>query len=251
MGNGWHPSGVSPEEFSIRRREIQELAKAAGRDPDSLTWSARVEVEAHRYWWRITYPDEGVETANEVVVPTGETVELALTTEDVIHSFWVPQLAGKVDMIPGRTNELVVEADEPGEYQGYCAEYCGLAHSQMRFLVVAMEPEEYAEWVEGHREPAPAPETELARQGQQAFMGSGCVYCHRIDGTNATSDVGPDLTHLASRRTLAAGLVPNNPGHLAAWIVDPQDMKPGNAMPGTMLEPEELQALLVYLETLE
>lgn len=217
----------------------------AGDDP------VHIAVEGRRYWWHVTYPDDDVVTANEIHVPVGRRVEIELTSADVIHSFWVPQLAGKVDLVPGRTNRIVIEADEPGEYEGTCAEYCGLAHAQMRFLVIAQPEEDYADWLEHQRRPAPEPEGELALQGREAFLGGACVYCHRIDGTNATSDYGPDLTHLASRRTLAAGILPNTRGDLAGWIVDPQHLKPGNAMPAMRLEGDQLQALLDYLETLE
>lgn len=211
----------------------------------------RIQVEGRRFWWHVTYPDGDVITANEIHIPTDRTVEIELTSDDVIHSFWVPQLAGKVDLIPGRTNDIVIEADEPGEYEGVCAEFCGIAHAQMRFLVIAEPPGEFEDWLAGQAEPAVEPTDELALRGREAFLGSSCVYCHRIEGTNATSDFGPDLTHLASRRTLAAGIIPNTPGDLAGWIVDPQHVKPGNAMPAMRLEPDQLQALLAYLGRLE
>jgi cytochrome c oxidase subunit 2 len=168
-----------------------------------------------------------------------------------VHNFWVPELQGKFDLIPGRTQATWLQADEPGVFQGMCAEYCGMQHAKMRFVVVALPPDEYAAWAERQRQPAPAPADELALRGQQLFLGSACVYCHAVAGTNATSRFGPDLTHLASRRTLAAGVLENNRGNLAGWILNPQTLKPGNKMPPTALDGEELQALLAYLESLE
>jgi cytochrome c oxidase subunit II len=222
-----------------------------------------VEVIGHQYWWEVRYPDAGVVTANEVHIPTGERVQFVLTSADVIHSFWVPELGGKMDLVPGSTNTTWLETDRPGEYWGQCAEFCGLQHAKMRLVVVAHEPAEFDGWLSHEQEPAeeaaPEPLDETAvdgedlliARGREVFMSSSCVYCHTIAGTAARGDVGPDLTHLAGRDTIAAGTLPNERGYLAAWIVDPQALKPGNLMPGTDLEGEELQALLTYLESLE
>jgi cytochrome c oxidase subunit 2 len=213
-----------------------------------------VEVIGHQFWWEIRYPEQGFTTANELVIPVGRPVELRLSTADVIHSFWVPQLNGKVDLIPGQSNTLTLQADEAGEYRGQCAEFCGRQHALMAMVVVAEPPERFAAWAEAQTRPAAVISDPLLRQGQQVFLGSACIYCHVVRGhteDNATEAVGPDLTHLASRRTLAAATLPNTRGNLAGWIIDPQAIKPGNHMPGTNLDAASLQALLAYLESLE
>jgi cytochrome c oxidase subunit II len=213
-----------------------------------------VEVTGHQYWWEIHYPEQGFTTANELHIPAGQVVEVRLRSADVIHSFWVPQLHGKIDMVPGHANTIRIQADAPGEFLGQCAEFCGQQHTLMKFLVIAEEPGAFDGWVANQQRLAREPTDELLRQGQQVFLGSSCVYCHVIRGTtgeNAGEAVGPDLTHLASRRTLAAGVLANNRGNLGGWIIGPQAIKPGNRMPGTNLSGEELQALLAYLESLE
>ena len=236
----------------------QSLVVSQQVDPGAAGDDATVvEVTGHQFWWEVRYPDSGVVTANEVHIPTGERVRLEITTGDVIHSLWVPQLSGKTDMIPGTANTMWLQTDEPGIYWGQCAEFCGVQHAQMRLAVVAHEPDEFDGWLTAHTQPAADPgstavdEDDLVAQGREVFMSSSCVYCHAIAGTEAQSDFGPDLTHLASRQTLAAGMLPNNRGNLAGWILDPQSIKPGNLMPGTDISGAELQALLVYLESLE
>lgn len=210
-----------------------------------------IEVIGHRWWWEVRYPEQEITTANEITIPAGQPVNLRLATADVIHSFWVPELNGKMDMIPGKTNSLWIEAAEPGIYRGLCAEFCGIQHAKMQYLVVAVPPEEFAAWVEHQRQPAPAPATEAIRRGQQIFLGSACVYCHAVRGTNASGQIGPDLTHVASRLTLGAGILPNNRGTLGGWTINSQHIKPGNLMPPMNLDGEELQALLDYLATLQ
>ena len=210
-----------------------------------------IEITGHQWWWEVRYPDAGFETANEIHIPTNRTVELKLTTEDVIHSFWVPELAGKLDLIPGQTNTLVLSADQPGQYRGQCAEFCGVQHALMAMLVFAEPPDQFAAWSAAQAQDPPVPADAAARQGQQVLLGSACVYCHTIRGTNATGRVGPDLTHVASRRTIAAATALNTTGTLAGWVIDPQGIKPGNHMPPTDLSAAELQALLAYLETLK
>ena len=223
----------------------------------SLTEPARaadltIEVVGNQWWWEVRYPDEGVVTANELHIPVGAPVSVLLTTDDVIHSFWVPRLTDKMDLIPGRTNQLWFQADEPGTYLGECAEFCGVQHAWMQFRVVAVPDEEFATWLDGQREAASEPQPEsLLQEGQQIFLGSACVYCHTVRGTNASGQLGPDLTHVASRQTLAAGRLENTVGNLTAWIVDPQAIKPGNLMPATNLDSEELQALVAYLMSLD
>ena len=210
-----------------------------------------IEVIGHRWWWEVIYPQEGITTANELHIPAGESVQIKVTTKDVIHSFWVPQLNGKIDTIPGQTNTISIQADQPGAFRGQCGEYCGLQHAKMAFWVVADAPEDYQAWVSQQRLAAPNPKGGNALKGQQIFLGSACVYCHAIKGTNASSRLGPDLTHLASRRTIGAGALPNTEGNLAGWIVNPQTVKPGNKMPPMYLEAHDLQSLLAYLKTLE
>jgi cytochrome c oxidase subunit II len=209
-----------------------------------------LEVVGHQFWWEVRYPQYDFITANEIHIPVGERVRLNLLAADVIHSFWVPQLHGKMDTTPGHPAQTWLEASEPGTYRGQCAEFCGLQHANMAFLVIAHEPEDFAEWLERERQPAPDPTTASARRGQQVFVGSACAYCHRIRGTNATGEVGPDLTHFASRREIGAGTVPNTRGNLAGWIVDPHTAKYGNLMPPMPLEAQDLQALLDYMQTL-
>lgn len=210
-----------------------------------------IEVTGHRWWWEVRYPGEDVVTANEIHIPTGQPVQLQLESADVIHSFWVPQLHGKIDMVPGEVNSLRLQADDAGEYRGICAEFCGAQHARMQFVLVASPPEDFQAWLANQRQPAPEPESELIRRGQQVFLGSACVYCHTVRGTNASGQVGPDLTHLGSRRTLAAGTLLNTRGNLAGWILDPQHIKPGNLMPPTNLPSEDLIPLLEYLDTLD
>lgn len=213
---------------------------------DDLT----ITVTGHQWWWEVHYPDDDIVTANEIHIPVGEPVAIRLASEDVIHSFWVPELNGKLDLMPGRINTLWLEAAEPGEYWGLCAEYCGIQHAKMLFVVVAHPPEEFTAWREEQRLPAAEPRTELTQMGLEVFMDVGCAQCHTISGTNATGDLGPDLTHFASRRTLGAGIAPNNRGNLAGWIVDSHGLKPGNLMPPSELTGPQLQALLAYMETL-
>lgn len=214
-----------------------------------------IEVTGHQWWWEVTYPDSQpsrqVTTANEIHVPVGRPVVVVLTSSDVNHSFWPPSLTGKRDMIPGQETSLWFQADTPGVYRGQCAEFCGYAHAKMAFLVIAEPPDSFATWLVAQRDSARTPTDSLARRGQEVFLGGPCVMCHSIRGTPAGSRVGPDLTHLASRRTIAAGALPNRRGHLAGWIVDPQSIKPGSYMPPNDLEPDELEALLAYLETLK
>ena len=210
-----------------------------------------IEVIGRQWWWEVRYPEQGFETANEIHIPVGKPVAIKLTSADVTHSFWIPKLNGKLDMIPGKTNTIVIQADQAGEYRGECNEFCGTQHAKMAFVVVAEPEDTFAAWLAQQRQESVLPTTALLRHGQQVFLGAACVYCHAIRGTNASSDFGPDLTHLASRRTLAAGTLPNNRGNLAGWILNPQSIKPGNKMPPVNLDSQDLQALLAYLESLK
>jgi cytochrome c oxidase subunit 2 len=190
-------------------------------------------------------------TANELHIPVGREVKIRMRSADVIHSFWAPQLHGKRDLIPGDTSYLWLKADRPGRFQGQCAEFCGHQHAHMRFEVVAHSPERFAAWYESQLRPAATPTDSLRRRGQEVFVGKSCVMCHRIRGTIAGGTVAPDLTHVASRRMIAAGTLPNTRGYLGGWIVNPQSMKPGVKMPPNALAGADLQALLAYLESLK
>lgn len=209
-----------------------------------------IRVTGHMWWWDVRYPDDGIALANEIVIPTGEPVRIELTSADVIHSLWVPSLAGKTDATPGLTTSQILQADRAGVYRGACAEFCGLQHAKMALLVVALEPAAFREWLVARRSPPPAPTDPLLASGLATFVEAGCAECHTIRGTAAAGSVGPDLTHIASRRTLGAGAVVNNHGNLAGWIVGPQALKPGNQMPATTLAPERLHALVAYLRSL-
>lgn len=210
----------------------------------------RVEVVGHKWWWEITYADSGIVTANELQVPVGRPVEVTLRSDDVIHSFWVPELGGKTDLVPGETTSSRFTVDSPGEYTGACAEYCGIQHANMRFLVVARAPEDFDRWVARHRRPAVEPTSELEARGQAAFVRSACAGCHTIRGTDASGDVGPDLTLFGTRRTLGALLVPNDREHLAEWVLDAPSLKPGVLMPPIELSDADLEAIVAYLESL-
>jgi cytochrome c oxidase subunit II len=210
-----------------------------------------IDVIGHKFWWEVHYPDHDVVTANEVHVPIDQRVRLNLHTEDVIHSWWIPRVHGKVDMIPGSDNIMTFTVEEPGRYRGQCAEYCGVAHAQMAKFLVAQEPDDFEAWVEGQQQDALEPATEEQQAGQQAYFEYGCADCHGVSGHGAAGGVGPDLTHLASRDSLAAGIVPNDREHLAELIVDPWGVKTGNPMPPTNIPDDDLEVLLDYLEGLE
>jgi cytochrome c oxidase subunit II len=177
-------------------------------------------------------------------------VQIKAMSRDVIHSFWVPNLHGKRDLIPGQVTNFWIQADRPGVYRGQCAEFCGHQHANMAFNVVAEPMEKFEQWIRGQRQPAPEPDTPEEVRGQQTFLQGPCVMCHTVRGTSAGSRVGPELTHVASRLTIAAGTLPNTRGHLAGWVLDPQSVKPGNRMPPNGLTPNDLQNVLTYLRSL-
>jgi cytochrome c oxidase subunit II len=213
-----------------------------------------VLVTGKQWWWEIRYlrgNDEVASTANEIHIPVGQPVVFKLQATDVIHSFWVPTLAGKTDLIPGRTNQTWLQADRPGVYRGQCAEYCGEQHAHMSFEVIAEPLAQFHRWLAHQAEPARDPADERARKGRMVLENSPCAMCHQVRGTQAGGRVAPDLTHLASRRYIASGTLPNNRGSLAGWIVNSQGVKPGNHMPRINLDSESLDNLLVYLETLK
>lgn len=210
-----------------------------------------IEITGHLWWWEVRYPEQEIHTANEIHIPVGRPVLLELTSADVIHSFWVPNLAGKLDMIPGQKNRLSLQADKPGIYRGQCAEYCGLQHALMALVVVALPPAEFDDWLAAKKRPVPEPANAQVEQGRRVFFAAACDNCHAVRGTKAAGRIGPDLTHIGSRVTLGAGILANNRGNLAGWIANPQPLKPGNRMPPSYLPAGDLLALVNYLETLE
>ena len=216
----------------------------------------QIEVSGEQWWWRVRYPagDGGPEvaTANEIRIPVGREVGITLTSPDVIHSFWVPSLAGKVDMIPGVVNRIRLRATEAGSYRGQCAEYCGGPHALMAFHVVALEAKQFEEWLANERRPAAAPRTDMQKRGEALFFAAGCNGCHTVRGTRAGATIGPDLTHVGSRSFIAAGTMPTGADSLARWIRDNQHLKPNNRMPPfRILAEDELAALGAYLENLK
>jgi cytochrome c oxidase subunit 2 len=219
--------------------------------PDAL----QIRITGYQWWWNIDYlnadPSLQVTTANELHVPVGRPVSISLQSTDVIHSFWVPNLHGKTDLIPGHENTTVIRADVAGVFRGQCAEYCGAQHAHMAFVVVAEPSDQFEGWLAAQRKPAPDPGSTQSARGRAVFEQGPCAMCHTVRGTNAGGRIGPDLTHFATRSTIGAGTVPNTKGYLAGWIADPQHLKPGNRMPPTGLSSEDLQAVLSYLETLQ
>lgn len=225
------------------------IATRAVAQPPSAT-TLTVAVTGHRWWWEIRYidpnhPDHGVTTANQLVIPTGVPVRIELTSGDVIHDFWVPKLGPKMDMIPGRTNVTWLEARDPGTYRGQCAEYCGLEHARMAFVVSAVPPGEFARWIEAERQPASADQT----RGQKIFA-SNCGACHSVRGTGAAGIYGPDLTHFTRRPTIAAGLLPNTVAARELWLARTQSVKPGALMPQVELGDADRHAVVGYLGSL-
>jgi cytochrome c oxidase subunit 2 len=219
--------------------------------PDPLT----IKVTGYQWWWRVEYedpqPSNTVITANEIHIPVGQPVAFKLTSRDVIHSFWVPNLHGKRDLIPGHEATIWLQADREGVFRGQCAEFCGHQHAHMAFTVVAEPPDRFNAWLDAQRKPAPGPSDAEQARGQQVFLTKTCVMCHTVRGTPASSNVGPDLTHLASRQTIAAATLQNDHDHLASWVLNSQAIKPGNKMPPHNLASEDLQSLLAYLESLK
>lgn len=218
--------------------------------PGQLT----VKVTGRQYWWEVEYldpePQRRFETANELRIPVGRRVIVRLVSDDVIHSFWVPGLGGKMDLVPGRTNVTFIEASRSGVWRGQCAEFCGLQHAKMAFVVVAEPADAWEAWAERQRRPAATPADTFAATDRTAFLESGCVLCHAVRGTPARGELGPDLTHVASRLTLAAATLPNTPGHMYGWIANPQAIKPGNKMPAVPMTARQLHAIARYLGTL-
>ncbi|MCV3241765.1 cytochrome c oxidase subunit II [Mesorhizobium sp. ZC-5] len=211
----------------------------------------RIEVTGRQYWWRVIYRQPGtppVVSANEIRLPVGERVEFTLKSDDVIHSFWIPALGGKMDMIPGRENRLSLRATKPGTFRGPCTEFCGTSHALMAFSAVAMEPAEFRQWLAGQHVPSAG----ATGTGARLFIRHGCGACHAVAGTEATGMLGPDLSHLGSRETLGAGILPNSQDNIARFIAEPDVIKPGVQMPGfDMLPPDDIEAIASWLKGLK
>ena len=214
-----------------------------------------VDAIGHQWWWDFQFrdvsPAEFVSSPNELHVPVGQPVMIKTMSRDVIHSFWVPNLHGKRDLIPGQVTNTWIQADRPGVYRGLCAEFCGHQHAQMAFAVVVEPPAKFKAWIDHQRQNASEPADERERRGQQVFLTSPCATCHTIRGTKAASRIGPDLTHIGSRMTLAAGTLPNTEAHLATWLGDPQAVKPGTRMPQVPMAETDRAALIAYLRRLQ
>ena len=225
---------------------------ALSREPNPLS----LKVIGHQWWWEVHYqdpdqPSNTMITANEIHVPVGRVVRLELNSTDVIHSFWVPNMSGKKDLIPGHPTHTWLRAEQEGTFRGQCAEFCGFQHAHMRLEFVAESPDKFEQWLTQARQNARPPQTEFEQRGQQVFLNSQCVMCHNIEGTPARASTGPDLTHFGSRSMLASGAFPNTRGYLAGWIANPQNIKPGVRMPPNNLSSEDLNCLVDYLQSLK
>jgi cytochrome c oxidase subunit 2 len=220
-------------------------SKATGA-PSTTSTQMTIEVVGHQFWWEVRYPGTSVVTANEIHIPVHTRVKVLTSTADVIHSFWVPELNRKLDMIPGQTGAVLLDANKPGVYAGHCSEFCGLQHAHMVVLVYAQPRAQFQRWLARNAKPAAA----TSSAGSQAFMRDGCGDCHQVRGTSAHGRVGPDLTHFASRATIAAARVPNDPAHLREWLRNPQQLKPGSKMPDLALPDRDWRELQQYVESL-
>lgn len=232
--------------FIVGNWAIMNVTQAPAASSTDMT----VEAVGHQWYWEFRYPGTKAVNADELHIPVGTRVNLVATTADVIHSFWVPELNRKIDTIPGQQNRILLYSNKVGVFRGQCAEYCGLQHAHMGMLVFVQPKAQFQKWLRRQAAPAAAPTTPLERRGAQAFLSGPCASCHAIRGTPARGFVGPDLTHLASRTTLAGLTIPNSRGYLARWIVDSQHFKPGNQMPDFHLAGSRLDALVTYLESL-
>lgn len=216
------------------------------------TNSLKIAVTGHQWWWQVAYPDLGVLTANEIHMPVTQSTAVLLESQDVIHSFWVPELGGKLDLIPGHVNQMWIRPTQVGRYYGQCAEFCGTSHANMRLQVFVDPPAQFDAWVAAQKLPAAAPTTDLAKQGAQVIQTAGCQACHSINGVAAmVGKVGPDLTHVASRQQIASGLLDFNAANVRLWLSNPPAVKPGSRMPKLALTPEQLDALTAYLTALK
>jgi cytochrome c oxidase subunit 2 len=218
--------------------------------PKPSSTALTVDVIGHQWWWEVRYPGTSAVTANEIHIPVNTRVNVVATTADVIHSFWVPALNRKIDMIPGLHNRVLLYSSRTGKFRGQCSQFCGLQHAHMSFWVFVDTPEAFRSWLAHTAAPASAPRSAAARAGQRVFMTSACASCHEIRGTGSTATVGPDLTHIAGRTSIAALTLPTTPSALAAWIHNPQAIKPGDRMPDLGLGSSQVSELVSYLEGL-
>ena len=218
--------------------------------PRASSTAMTVEVTGHQWFWEVRYPGTPAVTANEIHIPVRTRVSLVAKTDDVIHSIWIPRLNRKIDTVPGHPNRILLEADKPGRYRGQCGEFCGLQHTHMAMYVFADTPDRFRSWLRNMESSRRTPDTASERSGERVFLDNQCASCHTVRGTPARGDVGPDLTHLQSRTTLAGLTIPNTGPYLASWIRNPQHIKPGNKMPSLGLSQPEREKLLDYLESL-
>jgi cytochrome c oxidase subunit 2 len=218
--------------------------------PAPLSEQLTVKVIGHQWWWEYQYPDLNITTATDLVIPVGKVVNLEISSVDVIHSFWIPQLNGKTDAFPNRINRSWIQADAAGIFYGQCAELCGPSHANMRSVVIAKDQADFDAWVR-QQQALPAPATDAAAQGEQLFLVSACIGCHQIDGTAAQGKVGPNLTHVASRTSLAGGMFTNTEGNLKRWLKNPTALKEGSLMPNLNLSDADIEVLTAYMMSLK
>ena len=219
--------------------------------PNPRTTRMTINVVGHQWWWEVRYDGGRAITANEIHIPINTRIDVVATSADVIHSFWVPALNRKIDMVPGMRNRVLLYASRPGEYRGQCSQFCGLQHANMSLEVFAQRPDAFQTWLSRQERPAATPATAKAAEGRRLFMNSQCASCHTISGTPAQGTVGPTLTHVGSRTSLAADEIPNTPAWMTAWIHNPQKIKPGNRMPDLGLSSPQIAAVVAYLESLK
>lgn len=213
--------------------------------------SVKIKVTGAQWWWDVQYTDLGVVTANEIHIPVGKAAAFTLEAKDVIHSFWVPELGGKLDLIPGHTNRMWIRPTQVGAYHGQCAEFCGTSHANMRLVVVVETQNQFDAWIAQQKQPAAAPTTDLTKRGAEEMAKAGCQACHTINGTTLAGKIGPNLTHVASRQQIAAGLIDFSADNLRLWISNPQAVKPGATMPKLPLTKDQMDAIVAYLMTLK
>jgi cytochrome c oxidase subunit II len=236
---------------------ILVLSVITGKRVEGLTSKnpVTIQITGHQWWWEVSYPnsqaDQTITTANEIHVPVGTPIVVLTNSQDVIHSFWAPSITGKRDLLPGYSSAFSFQVDHEGTYRGQCAEFCGLQHAHMGFSIIAEPMDDFQAWQQQQLKPAAEPANADANRGREVFLTHACVMCHTIRGTDAGSRVGPDLTHIASRKMIAAETLPNTAGTLAGWVVDPQRIKPGTKMSPNPLAPDDLQAVVVYLQSLQ
>lgn len=271
---------IAVARFRHRKGDLSEPAQVHGNVPLEIIWTAipvllvivlfvftvttmnaiaapapspndlHVNIVGHQWWWEFDYPDLKITSADELVIPVGTTVQINLTSADVMHSFWVPQLAGKTDAIPGQVNKMWITADQPGTYEGQCSEFCGVEHALMRERVIVLSQSDFQAWVANQQQLPPAPQTDAEVQGMKLVTAGVCAACHTVDGTAAKGKVGPNLTHLFSRSTFAGAAFPLNDANLTQWMTSNRIMKPGNLM-GISVPTSQIADILAYLKTLK